>query len=172
MQLLEEEMNFNTYIRKLKEVQDKSHLENGYSHIVYQIFEIALDDEEYSIVDTSSLKRTINKATAPRDVIAVPDFVITKKGYFFDDIQKSDDILGCVEVKYKDFDVINPDRLCSNPQNKGYLEVYSKVIYTNGWIWRLYDGRQEPVEINFRKNPSNATYGELLKLLCSINWNV
>ena len=165
-------MNFNTYIKKLKEVEDKSRLENGYSHIVYQIFEIVLDDEKHSIVDTSNLKRTINKATAPHDVIAVPDFVITKKGYFFDDIQKSDDILGCVEVKYKDVDVANTDRLCSIPQSKGYLDVYNKVIYTNGWIWRIYIGAQDFVEINFRKNLTNAAYGELLKLLCSINWDV
>lgn len=164
-------MNFNLYIKKLEEVQDKSHLENGYSHIVYQMFGIALDNEKYSIVDTSSLKRTINKATAPQDVIAVPDFVITKKGYFFDGIQKSDDILGCVEVKYRDDDVIKPDRLRSTQQNRGYLDVYSKIIYTNGWIWRFYDGSQNFVEINFRKNLLNATYGELLKLLCSINWD-
>ena len=165
-------MNFNTYIKKLKEVQDKSHLENGYSHIVYQMFEISLDDEKYSIVDTSSLKRTINKATAPWDVIAVPDFVITKKDYFFDDIQKSDDILGCIEVKYKDADVANTDRLCSSTQSKGYLEVYNKAIYTNGWIWRFYDGTQDFIEINFRRNLENKTYGELLKLLCSINWSI
>lgn len=164
-------MNFNAYITKLKEVQDKSHLENGYSHIVYRVFDITLDDEKYSLVDTSSLKRTINKATAPRGVVAVPDFVITKKGYSFDGIQKSEDILGCVEVKYKDIDVTNPDRLYSTSQNKGYLEVYSKVIYTNGWIWRLYNASQNYIEISFRDNSSNATYGELLRLLCSINWN-
>ena len=54
------------------------------------------------------MKRTINKATAPSDAIAVPDFVITRKGYSFDGFQDSDDILGCVEVKYKDVDVKNP----------------------------------------------------------------
>ena len=58
-------MNFNLYVRKLNEVIEKSRLENAYSHIVYQIFELTLDDEKYSIVDTSTLKRTINKATAP-----------------------------------------------------------------------------------------------------------
>ena len=164
-------MNYSSYIKKLEEVQDKSHLENAYSHIVYQLFEIALDDKKYSIVDTSTLKRTQNKATAPYGVIAVPDFVITSKDYYFDGIQKSDDILGCVEIKYYDANVINPNRLSSTLENKGYLEIYRKIIYTNGWIWRFYDGSQEFVEIDFRKNPSNATYGELLKLLCSINWN-
>lgn len=164
-------MNYNSYIKKLKEVQDKSHLENAYSHIVYQLFEIVLDNEKYSIVDTSSLKRTKNKATAPHNVIAVPDFVITNKDYFFDGIQKSDDILGCIEIKYSDADVTNPGRLSSISQKKGYLEVYSKIIYTNGWIWRFYDASEKFVEINFRNNSSNATYGELLKLLCSINWN-
>ena len=164
-------MNYNLYIKKLEEVQEKSHLENGYSHIVYQLFEIALDDEKYSIIDTSSLKRTQNKATAPHDVIAVPDFVITNKGYYFDGIQNTDDILGCIEIKYRDADVTNPNRLSSTSQNKGYLEAYSKIIYTNGWIWRFYDGSQDFVEINFRENSSNTTYGELLKLLCSINWN-
>lgn len=164
-------MNYNSYIKKLEVVQEKSHLENGYSHIVYQLFETVLDDEKYSIIDTSSLKRTKNKATVPYDVIAAPDFVITSKSYFFDGIQKSDDILGCVEIKYKDVDVTNPDRLCSTSQNRGYLAIYSKIIYTNGWIWRYYNGAEDFVEINFRKNSSNATYGELLKLLCSINWN-
>lgn len=164
-------MNYNSYIKKLTEVQEKSHLENRYSHIVYQLFEMTLDDEKYSIIDTSSLKRTQNKATAPHDVIAVPDFVITKKEYIFDDIQKSDCVLGCVEMKYYDADVIKSARLNSTSQSKGYLETYSKVIYTNGWIWKFYDGSHESIEINFRTNSSNATYGELLKLLCSINWN-
>ena len=164
-------MNFNLYVRKLNEVIEKSRLENAYSHIVYQIFELTLDDEKYSIVDTSTLKRTINKATAPSDAIAVPDFVITRKGYSFDGFQDSDDILGCVEVKYKDVDVKNPDRLCSTPQNKGYLDVYDKVIYTNGWIWRLYDNSsQYSIEINFKEDFSNAEYEKLLDFLCSINW--
>lgn len=48
-------MNFNLYVRKLNEVIEKSRLENAYSHIVYQIFELTLDDEKYSIVDTLSL---------------------------------------------------------------------------------------------------------------------
>ena len=117
------------------------------------------------------MKRTINKATASSDALAVPDFVITRKGYSFDGFQDSDDILGCVEVKYKDVDVKNPDRLCSTPQNKGYLDVYDKVIYTNGWIWRLYDNSsQYSIEINFKEDFSNAEYGKLLDFLCSINW--
>lgn len=82
-------MNFNLYIRKLKEIQDKCRLENGYSHIIYQVLENTIDDEKYSIIDTSSLKRTQDKATAPHDIIAVPDFVITNKDYTFDGIQNS-----------------------------------------------------------------------------------
>lgn len=45
---------------------------------MYQIFEIALDDEEHSIVDISRLKRSKNKATVTRDDIVIADFVITK----------------------------------------------------------------------------------------------
>ena len=164
-------MNFNWYIKKLKEVQEKSHLENGYSHIVYQVLENTIDDEKYSIIDTSSLNRTQNKATAPSDIIAVPDFVISNKYYTFDGIQNSGDILGCVELKYRDNDIANPDRLHSEQQNKGYLEYYNKVIYTNGWIWKYYNSSGKGWEINFRDNLSNATYGELLQLLCSINWD-
>ena len=163
-------MNYNLYIRKLQDVKDKCHLENGYSHIVYQIFEMTLDDEKYSIVDTSSLKRTQDKATAPRDVIAVPDFVITRNGYVFDGNQHLADILGCIEVKYKDADVTSPNRLESTAEKKGYLKVYHKVIYTNGWIWRFYDASQQYKEIDFRNNVSNGKYGELLNMLCSIEW--
>lgn len=50
-------MNYNTYINKLNEVIQKSHLENGFSHIIYQIFDIILDDSIFSIVDTIRLYR-------------------------------------------------------------------------------------------------------------------
>lgn len=164
-------MNFNLYIRKLKEIQDKCRLENGYSHIIYQVLENTIDDEKYSIIDTSSLKRTQDKATAPHDIIAVPDFVITNKDYTFDGIQNSENILGCIEVKYSDSDTINLCRLHSEKQNKGYLEYYRKVIYTNGWIWRYYNSSGKTWTINFRDSLSNASYGELIKLLCSIDWD-
>lgn len=82
----------------------------------------------------------------------MPDFVITKREYIFDDIKKSDCVLGCVEMKYYDADVIKPARLNSTAQSKGYLETYSKVIYTNGWFWKFYDGSHESIEINFRTN--------------------
>jgi hypothetical protein len=164
-------MNYNTYINKLNEVIQKSHLENGYSHIIYQIFDIILDDSKFSIVDTSCLKRTQDKSLAPKNVIAVPDFVITRKEFCFTNIQKNEkDILGCIEVKYIDNDVKNPTRLLDKDEKIGYIGIYNKVIYTNGWIWRYYTSENEYREINFIENPSNKTYGELLSLLCSIEW--
>lgn len=167
-------MNFNTYIQKLNEVMEKSKLENGYSHIVYQIFDITLDDNKYSIVDTSSLKRTQDSITAPKDVVAVPDFVITEKGYCYDDNQQdSDKVLGCIEVKYNDADIEKPDRLESTEIYRGYSEVYKKIIYTNGWIWTYYIGVKKQWQVVFEKdknNTNNKTYGELLRYLCSIDW--
>ena len=124
----------------------------------------------WSEKDTSSLKRTQDKATAPRDVIAVPDFVITRNGYVYDGNQNPADTLGCIEVKYQDADVTSPSRLGNATEKRGYLEVYHKVIYTNGWIWRFYDASQQYKEIDFRNNASNSKYGELLNMLCSIEW--
>ena len=135
------------------------------------MLENTIDDEKYSIIDTSSLKRTQDKAIAPHDIIAVSDFVITNKYYTFDGIQNSENILGCIEVKYRDNDTINPCRLHSGKLNKGYLKYYKKVIYTNGWIWKYYNSLGNIWTINFRDNLSNASYGELIKLLCSIDWD-
>lgn len=164
-------MNYNTYINKLNEVRQKSHLENGYSHIIYQIFDITLDDSKFSIVDTSCLKRTQDKSLAPKNVIAVPDFVITRKEFCFADLQQNKkDILGCIEVKYKDDDVKKPNRLLDKGGKIGYIGTYNKVIYTNGWIWRYYTSINNYREINFMDNHSNKTFGELLSLLCSIEW--
>ena len=97
--------------------------------------------------------------------------MITNKDYTFDGIQNSENILGCIEVKYSDSDTINPCRLHSEKQNKGYLEYYRKVIYTNGWIWKYYNSSGKTWTINFRDSLSNASYGELIKLLCSIDWD-
>ena len=161
-------MNKDLYIKKLKSVENQSHLENGYSHVIYQLFDIVLEDK-YSIVDVTELNRKEGRFVAPKDLVAVTDFVITTSDFKFDDNDKNK-ILGCVEVKVRDDDVLRAERLESNNGEIGYLENFNnKVIYTNGWIWKFsIDGKSK--EINLRKKDTNAEYGRLLSMLCSIKW--
>ena len=163
-------MNKDTFFHKLKIVEEKSHLENAYSHVIYQLFDIVLGDE-YQLVDVSSLKRQENRNVAPDDLIAVPDFVVTDKAYRFEKMESSH-ILGCIEVKYHDKDVTEPTRLTSVNGKKGYKETYNnKVIYTNGWIWNCWiDDKNDTIDFRKEENQTNKKYGELLNYLCSIEW--
>ena len=40
-------MNFKTFIKRLEEARDFSRIENAYSHIVYNIFNLTLDTSKY-----------------------------------------------------------------------------------------------------------------------------
>ena len=71
-------MNYNSYMGKLEDVEEKSRIENGYSHIVYNVFDFVLGDR-YRLVDTSTIERGNDKRQFPRNLIAVPDFFVTSK---------------------------------------------------------------------------------------------
>ncbi len=160
-------MNIRTFLSKLVEAETKSCIENAYSHIVYEIFDIVLDSEKYSLVDVSSWKRNKDKSLLPKDIIAVPDFVITKKDYNFEDTET--DIYGCIEVKFNDSNVDVPERLKDEIDKRGYLSIYNNVIYTNGWKWACYSNSNEADwKCDFRKYGTNKEYGKLLNNLCSI----
>ena len=168
-------MNYNSYMGKLEDVEEKSRIENGYSHIVYNVFDFALEDR-YRLVDTSTIVRGNDKRQFPLNLIAVPDFFVTSKEYTYKK-GNGNGVYACVEVKFNDKDVMNPDRLANSKkggeESVGYIQIYNKVIYTNGWIWRYYineDKNSPEWEINFRKHPTNKEYGKLLERLCSIDW--
>lgn len=166
-------MNYSSYMRNLKDVEEKSRIENAYSHIVYNVFGFVLEDS-YRLVDTSAIKRGNTKCQFPLGVIAVPDFFVTSKEYTY---KNGNGVYACVEVKFRDGEVMNPTRLANSreggEESVGWIKMYNKVIYTNGWIWRYYineDKNSPKWEINFRKHPTNKEYGKLLERLCSIDW--
>jgi len=184
-------MDFKTFISRLEEVRDIGRIENGYSHIVYNVmYDHVLDSEKYMLVDVSTYRRTknkkpINEEFLGKDLCAVPDFVITNKTTKLRKIQR----LGCIEVKFHDKDVDvhlatenNSIRLSRKDDKKGYLEVYNHhVIYTNGWKWNYYDGSLEDdgktykaLTFDFTKKDQQTEerYKELIKKLCNINWNI
>lgn len=73
-------MKFDTFITRLQEVRDISKIENGYSHIICELFcNNLLNSQEYMIVDTSSYKKRANRPLIVDNLCAVPDFVITNK---------------------------------------------------------------------------------------------
>ena len=142
-------MTFDTFIKRLYEVKNISRIENGYSHIVYDIiYNSTLDNNEYMLIDTSSYKK--------RGSIEVK--------YSTSEIKNAN--------LYKRFN----NRLIDYYRQKGYLSTYnSNVIYTNGWVWRYFKSNKEHEWIHdFTKpNTCNETeYNKLLSDLRSINWTL
>ena len=168
-------MDFKTFISRLEEVRDIGRIENGYSHIVYNVmYDHVLDSEKYMLVDVSTYWRTknkhpINEEFLGKDLCAVPDFVITKKTKKLSEI--GDNRLGCIEVKFHERD-LDGKRL-SNEENKiGYLEMYNNhVIYTNGWIWKYYGEKPWIVDFTKEEKRTQKTYDELISKLKTIKWN-
>ena len=173
-------MNFDTFIKRLEEARDFSRIENAYSHIIYDIFNLTLDTSKYVLIDTSTYKRTDKNidALVPENAIAVPDFVIGSREEKIEQVKR----LGCIEAKYFDKDILNADKLSEcddrlkdhfrDSMNRiGYLNLYKHVIYTNGWIWRMFAGSNTCIkEFDFTKkeNQNNAYYGEFLYWLFKI----
>lgn len=176
-------MNFKTFIKRLEEARDFSRIENAYSHIVYDIFNLTLDTSKYVLIDTSTYKRNENKqdSLVPNDAIAVPDFVIGNRADKIDGVNR----LGCIEVKYFASDIENADQL--SPSNdrlenhytegkdrRGYLSLYHNFIYTNGWKWRIFVNKKScSIEFDFTKeeNQTNEYYGIFLAELFQFDWN-
>lgn len=174
-------MNFEAFMKRLEEARDFSRIENAYSHIIYDIFNLTLDTSKYVLIDTSTYKRTENKqdSIVPNDAIAVPDFVIGNR-------EETIKGMGCIEVKYFDSNVDNADKLSKDTdrledyyregkKRRGYLSLYHNVIYTNGWKWRIFRHTKEKVtEFDFTKeeNQTNAYYGTFLATLFQFDWDI
>lgn len=96
-------MEFNTFFTRLQEVENISRIENGYSHIIYDlIYNQILDNQKYMLIDTSSYKRQgNNKPLIVDNLCAIPDFVITNHASRLKDVKR----LGCIEVKFYDREV-------------------------------------------------------------------
>lgn len=188
-------MDFKTFMSRLEEVRYVGKVENGYSHIIYELlYEDVLDTEKYMLVDVSSMdrwskvratgeQRAINTELLGENLCAVPDFVITNRPNFDTtkkkDLLKEIERLGCIEMKFYNRDV-NADRLSDKGKERGYLSTYNKhVIYTNGWKWSYYDGRKNDdgsykdwlnVDFNDKKQRNQEKYDELLAFLREIVW--
>ena len=51
-------MEFNAFLTRLQEVKNISLIENGYSHIIYElIYNKILDNQKYMLIDTSSYQK-------------------------------------------------------------------------------------------------------------------
>lgn len=176
-------MNFETFLMRLKEAKNFSRIENAYSHIIYDIFNLTLDTSKYILIDTSTYKRTDENTDAlvPKDAIAVPDFVIGNRAKNIDDVKRK----GCIEVKYFDRDINKADELSDDKdrlkkhyregmERRGYEDLYQNVVYTNGWIWRFIRSSSEIKEFDFtdKNNQTNSYYGVFLKYLFSFNWDI
>lgn len=168
-------VDINTFISRLEEVRDIGRIENGYSHIIYNVMhDDALDSNNYMLVDVSTYKRTKNKQPINQNFLgenpcAVPDFVIIKKIKSLDEQVSR---LGCIEVKFED-NQVNGAR---NSGKNGYLKIYKNhVIYTNGWIWKYYNGKKSEPDwkVDFRpeEKRTQETYNKLIELLKNIEWN-
>lgn len=176
-------MNFETFMKRLKEAKDFSCIENAYSHIVYDIFNLTLDTSHFILIDTTTYKRNgKNKnSIVPNDAIAVPDFVIGSRADKIDEVKR----LGCIEVKYFDSDIEKADQLSDSEdrlnnhnradgEKRGYLSLYHNIIYTNGWKWRIFVGaKSNPIEFDFTKeeNQTNGYYGSFLAALFQFDWS-
>lgn len=177
-------MNFETFLIRLKEARDFSRIENAYSHIIYDIFNLTLDTSKYILIDTSTYKRTDENTDAlvPKDAIAVPDFVIGNRTKNIDDVERK----GCVEVKYHDYDIINADKLLDDKdrlndhyregmQRRGYMNLYQNVVYTNGWRWRFItrsSSKNKEFDFTDKNNQTDSYYKDFLKYLSSFNWDI
>lgn len=53
-------MEFETFITRLQEVKNISRIENGYGHIICELFyNDILDNDKYMIIDTSTYKKEL-----------------------------------------------------------------------------------------------------------------
>lgn len=171
-------MEFNTFFTRLQEAENISRIENGYSHIIYDlIYNQILDNQKYMLIDTSSYKRQgNNKPLIVDNLCAIPDFVITNHASRLKDVKR----LGCIEVKFYDREVEahlykrRANRLINYYNTKGYLETYNHhVLYTNGWKWNYYENNEPSWSLRFSKekcNSNSGIYDDLIKNLTKINW--
>lgn len=173
-------MIFETFIRRLHEVKNISRIENGYSHIVYDImYNSILDNNKYMLIDTSSYHKRGNNPLIIDHLCAIPDFVLTNRVDTLKNIKR----LGCIEVKYFSEEIYNANlfkrsnnRLIDYYKQRGYLSTYNNnVIYTNGWVWRYFKSNKDHEWIYDFTNPKNCNeteYNKLLSDLHSINWEI
>lgn len=162
--------NFCEYKDEIELVQAQNRVECDLYSIIAQIIRESAQGGSISLRDVSVRRKT--KFSRPfRGSFGFPDFVIRAR-------EKSNDaqILGAVEAKYLTEDLDLEKYL---EQLEAHIEFYKLVIYTNGLVWRFYDGNnsEKNWEIslgeavnNYFKWASEKQWRNLLTKLNNIMW--
>ena len=131
-------MLFKEYIQELDLIKAQNDVECDFYCIIAPLLKRSNSLAKYSIRDISQRKRT--KSGTERifwGVAGFPDFVIIDKKYTTSNVVADKSIIhGVVEAKYVGKPLLEEfnDKL----QLIGHLLSFGFVIYTNGYIWRIY----------------------------------
>lgn len=123
--------NFCEYKDEIELVQAQNRVECDLYSIIAQVIRESVQEGSISLRDVS-VRRETKFSSLFRGSSGFPDFVIRAR-------EKSNDaqILGAVEAKYLTEDL---DLEKYQEQLEAHIEFYKLVIYTNGLVWRFYNG--------------------------------
>lgn len=162
--------NFCEYKDEIELVQAQNRVECDLYSIIAHIIRESTQGGSISLRDVSERRET-DFSRPFRGGLGFPDFVIRAR-------EKSNDaqILGAVEAKYITEDLDLEKYL---EQLEAHIKFYKLVIYTNGLLWRFYDGNnsEKKWEIslgeiinNHFKWASEKQWRNLLTKLNNIMW--
>lgn len=158
------------YISEIELIEKQNNVEYDLYSVIAPILKRREDLKEYSIRDISHRRRT--KEGRERlfwGIKGFPDFVIMDKNYDQKETYDKSVIYGVIEAKYVNKPIDDSeDKL----QLKGHLLSFGTVIYTNGYIWKIYKNtKNNKAGIKTQENKSYATKAEDKKTWEEIdNW--
>ena len=162
--------NFCEYKDEIELIHAQNRVECDLYSIIAQIIRESAQGRDISLRDVS-VRRKTEFSKSFRGHFGFPDFVIRTR-------EKSNDaqILGAIEVKYLTEDLDLEKYL---KQLEAHITFYKLVIYTNGLVWRFYNGNSskedweislgEIINNNF-KWANKKQWGNLMMELNNISW--
>ncbi|WP_294241201.1 hypothetical protein [Pseudobutyrivibrio sp.] len=128
-------MRFEEYIQEVELIKKQNNVEYDFYNIVAPLVKCCVSN--YSVRDVSQRKRTTSEIERLFWGIAgFPDFVVLDKEYSSSSDNDKEVIHGVIEAKYIGKPLLKQkaDRL----QLAGHILSFGLVIYTNGYVWRIY----------------------------------
>ncbi len=127
------------YTREIDLIEKQNNVEYDLYSVIAPVLKRRKELKKYSIRDVAHRRRTKNQSERMFwGVKGFPDFVILNNSYNSNNPDNRPIIYGVVEVKYVNKPLDDEDDIL---QLKGHMMSFGKVIFTNGYVWRIYNNK-------------------------------
>lgn len=130
------------YQRKINDIITKCPIEAGVEILVYRLLDECIDDTQLSLVDINRIQTDMDERFVTDG--GIPDIAVLSNDFVYKDTDKGI-CYGFVEVKSTGISIRETGQFIGESREVNHF------IYTNGLVWKYYQGNELKKEYNLIK---------------------